>query len=964
MKSRGLGLIVRDAEDVLATCLTSVQGLFDEILVVDTGSFDGTREIVKKFDARLIEFDWIDKYRPNFDFGFAAARNFCWDNLHTDWKMWLDADDLLIGQENFDEMFEKLEAKPDLDGVLLEYLYSFSSEGEKLLAQIEPNLLDRSISYDRAYRSLRPLCNTTQFRERVVRADPSWRWQYPVHEALSVVGKRLARYDSMAVVHRRHLRPTAKSNTSRNWKLLSEIPVQERNERVWFYMGLERVQENVDESIDAFLHYLPLSTVEDERYFVLHYLANIYRVKNEYGTAREYDLRAVALRPTWRDAYAGLLSTCVVAEDWQQALYYGTKCATSEIPETPFAFNPFMEKIGWIVDYVKALAHYGRYEDALKECERGLELLPSDSGLLHNIDLFSSEINYRRGTDALADALEFLLRLDDGEAAAMLASRLHPQIRNHPRIAALLVPLDAACRTAANDEVAEEPVAADPQVELPNRAPEILGDQRMRYLREFFADHPRVGRVLQVGGPPSAAHGYADLGIEAVGVRSIPEACAEFDAVILWNALEKVKDPQSLVTHAKAAVRPGGHLIGFVPNGPATKGLAPPDQVPVRLRSYTTDTFRQVMGTVVMPKILPGWSAAAGHLVLNVPRHEKLTLVRRRTIAIVCPAAPEPWGPHSILSGIGGSEEAVIRLSRVFSRQGHRVTVYGTGWEGVDLVSAVRYRKLSHYIPHDILLGWRYPEIFLNQLRPLEATWKGLWLHDSTSKERVALAAPFVNAVWCISQYHASLYDGIPNVYVGRNGIDPWMFSVDVQRNVHKVVYVSTAFRGLDRLLNWWPNILAKVPDAELHAYYGWEAADKLGVTSTPQGAEFKRQVTATFEREPSLVWHGRVGQYELYKEMASAGVWAYPATWYEEHCISAYIAQGSGTWPVVTPKGALDQSVVFGWKTDDDNFVSSVVEALNTDSGRDRMADWIRANCSWDDVAYMWESLWRGIDL
>ena len=60
-------MIVRNEEENLPHCLESVRGLFDEIVVVDTGSTDRTNEIAREFGAKVFDFAWIDD--------FAAARN-------------------------------------------------------------------------------------------------------------------------------------------------------------------------------------------------------------------------------------------------------------------------------------------------------------------------------------------------------------------------------------------------------------------------------------------------------------------------------------------------------------------------------------------------------------------------------------------------------------------------------------------------------------------------------------------------------------------------------------------------------------------------------------------------------------------------------------------------------------------------------------------------------------------------
>ncbi len=82
-----LTMIVRDEQKNLPRCLASVRGLFDEIVVVDTGSRDRTVEIARSFGARVFHFGWIDD--------FAAARNVALEHATGDYAFWLDADDVL-----------------------------------------------------------------------------------------------------------------------------------------------------------------------------------------------------------------------------------------------------------------------------------------------------------------------------------------------------------------------------------------------------------------------------------------------------------------------------------------------------------------------------------------------------------------------------------------------------------------------------------------------------------------------------------------------------------------------------------------------------------------------------------------------------------------------------------------------------------------------------------------------------
>src|SRR5262249_5245231 len=67
------------------SCLGSAAGLFDEVIVVDTGSIDRTREVARAHGARGVDFDWIDD--------FAAARGAALGDPTGDLTFWLDADE-------------------------------------------------------------------------------------------------------------------------------------------------------------------------------------------------------------------------------------------------------------------------------------------------------------------------------------------------------------------------------------------------------------------------------------------------------------------------------------------------------------------------------------------------------------------------------------------------------------------------------------------------------------------------------------------------------------------------------------------------------------------------------------------------------------------------------------------------------------------------------------------------------
>lgn len=80
-------MIVKNEEKYIEDCLKSVDGVVDEIVIVDTGSTDNTIAIAKKFNAKVYTFTWIND--------FSAARNYALKQCTGSWILYLDADERL-----------------------------------------------------------------------------------------------------------------------------------------------------------------------------------------------------------------------------------------------------------------------------------------------------------------------------------------------------------------------------------------------------------------------------------------------------------------------------------------------------------------------------------------------------------------------------------------------------------------------------------------------------------------------------------------------------------------------------------------------------------------------------------------------------------------------------------------------------------------------------------------------------
>lgn len=80
-------MIVKDEEEVLERCLSSIKDIADEIIIVDTGSTDSTKEIAHKFTNLIFDFTWVND--------FSAARNESIKHATSKWILVLDADEYI-----------------------------------------------------------------------------------------------------------------------------------------------------------------------------------------------------------------------------------------------------------------------------------------------------------------------------------------------------------------------------------------------------------------------------------------------------------------------------------------------------------------------------------------------------------------------------------------------------------------------------------------------------------------------------------------------------------------------------------------------------------------------------------------------------------------------------------------------------------------------------------------------------
>ncbi len=349
-------------------------------------------------------------------------------------------------------------------------------------------------------------------------------------------------------------------------------------------------------------------------------------------------------------------------------------------------------------------------------------------------------------------------------------------------------------------------------------------------------------------------------------------------------------------------------------------------------------------------------------------------------IAILCGPGWEKWSPKSVDTGIGGSEEAVIQLSKELSKLGWKVTVYGYPLEDAGQYDGVEYKQWFDLNPGDsfnILVLWR--SIGFVDLKP-KAKFTLLWMHDVPSAPEFTEArVNAIDKIAVLSEFHKSLLrmtvkgeiKPIPNnkIFVTSNGI-PDLSSFQWAGNPHRIIYMSSPDRGLIYLLKNWSLVTTAVPDAELHVFYGFTVFDGMHKNNPAQ--QIWKKTIMDGMRQKGIIYHGRVGHADLHKEINKSGVWAYPTNFEEISCISAMKAQALGAVPVVTDYAALTETVKNGIKVDVDiatdkgqkEYVDALIKILKDPNEqtqiRNNMMKWAKDYFLWSHIAPTWDVLFR----
>jgi len=301
-----LCMIVRDEEAYLEDCLKSVAGVVDEVIIVDTGSTDGTVALAHKHGAAVVAFAWADD--------FAAARNESLAHATGDWILYLDAD------ERLDE-----KSLPELRNIL-------NMTGPLFVNVWVDNVQrdGKSVQITRGHRLFRNV--------------PGVRFSGRVHEQVSPFFETIQGREHFSSIRITHLgyaknRDEMKRKEARNYALLCRQIEDEPDNPYWHFTLAQNLMLSGrhDEARGALNRALAVGTLPDDiRCTIFNNLAEIHIHLGQLDEAVAFANRAIELTPQQSlaylllyKAYKGLQNTARQIDCLQQVLSLAEAQATS-----------------------------------------------------------------------------------------------------------------------------------------------------------------------------------------------------------------------------------------------------------------------------------------------------------------------------------------------------------------------------------------------------------------------------------------------------------------------------------------------------------------------------------------------------------------------------------------------------------------------------------------------------------
>ncbi len=358
-----------------------------------------------------------------------------------------------------------------------------------------------------------------------------------------------------------------------------------------------------------------------------------------------------------------------------------------------------------------------------------------------------------------------------------------------------------------------------------------------------------------------------------------------------------------------------------------------------------------------------------------------------KDLVFYCFPTDEIWNPRTAgAKGIGGSEEAVIWLSRLLHERGWNVTVYaycGAYDEDFDGVLWKPYWTWNYRDKQDVTVLWRYPQFASYNINSDAVIMD---LHDTIAEyEFTPERLHNIHKIFVKSSFHRAQYPQIPDhkFVVIPNGIDAELFEGNAVRDPLLMINTSSADRSLETFLDCFQEIEKQVPNVKAQWAYGWDVWDSIH-SSDARRMEWKTGMQQRM-KQLGVEERGRLSHNQIAQLYRQANIFAYPSEFTEIDCISLSKAMAAGAIPITTDFAAMgeksqhggvfihSQKTNFDWiqpgqfhfgMTDPEQKAQFVREAVKlllappSEVARGPMREWARSTFDWNKIAGSWNSV------
>ena len=356
-------MIVRNEEKNLGNCLESIKAIAGEIIIVDTGSSDGTVAIARRYTEKVFAHPWEEN--------FSKARNQALAYATGDWILIIDADEELV-QDDIPNLANALE-DGEIDAILVQVISRYKQEkGESILNSV-----------------------------RLFRNNGIIRYEGRVHNR--AVGMTNARVYPIRIIHHGYdlTRTRAEEKFERTVSLLKmDLAEDPENPVIYHYLSRAYLgREMCWQALEASLTAIRLAEAKHDEnllYLWSHYTAALscYRLQ-DLKRAEEISFSALKKYPKHIDSHFMLILVYFDTQRWSELIEHGSEYLrlTNLLRTSPVLFDNLVTcslNDAWNMHVLIGIGHFelGRPDEASAAFEEAASSAPEPFIALRAVGIY------------------------------------------------------------------------------------------------------------------------------------------------------------------------------------------------------------------------------------------------------------------------------------------------------------------------------------------------------------------------------------------------------------------------------------------------------------------------------------------------------------------------------------------------------------------------------------------------